>query len=305
MTDTNSLAWFPALSTDASWQCLPPRLAGEAGQLPVWARVLAQTLPRTTAAMLEMDHLQRGANFWSATFRARVRVQVARLHHCRYSEETALADAQRTAAATDDQPDAETQQFIAQLTTQASQLTDRQVESLAQRLGVAPLVELVLLVAYANFQDRLLHLLGLGTAPGSAGPPPEVRFDWSAAPPAAPAPRTAPAAAPEVIPLRLDDPDWQALPWDELRQKLAEQQYRAPRIPLPEPEVVAARLPPGLYPPGQSTAILWNAATFGYEPRLPTAWLFTLRRFAEDSQFFGELRQTLFWVITRSLQCFY
>src|SRR5437879_7913374 len=50
---------LPILTDDEAWKKLPDLERGMQQPLPGWARALAETMPRTAAAMLELDYLQR------------------------------------------------------------------------------------------------------------------------------------------------------------------------------------------------------------------------------------------------------
>src|SRR5438128_11759780 len=50
-----SAAHVPLLDNREAWKRLPPPEKGANQPLPAWARALADALPRTTAAMLELD----------------------------------------------------------------------------------------------------------------------------------------------------------------------------------------------------------------------------------------------------------
>jgi hypothetical protein len=50
---------FPLLSDEESWQKLPPTQKGGGQALPSWVRALAGPMPRTTAALLRLDLVQR------------------------------------------------------------------------------------------------------------------------------------------------------------------------------------------------------------------------------------------------------
>ena len=52
-------ARVPLPSDSEAWQFLPKVEQGAGQPLPVWARALARSLPRTTAAMLDLDRLHR------------------------------------------------------------------------------------------------------------------------------------------------------------------------------------------------------------------------------------------------------
>jgi len=51
--------------------------------------------------------------------------------------------------------------------------------------------------------------------------------------------------------------------------------------------------------------IRWSLLTYGYQPRLTAAWLNGLRAFREESDLEAVFHESMFWVVTRSLQCFY
>ena len=66
-------ARFPVLSNTEAWARLP-RVEPA---LPAWARALAESLPVTTARMIELDNLHRSGNPLGAALAARVRREVA------------------------------------------------------------------------------------------------------------------------------------------------------------------------------------------------------------------------------------
>ena len=51
--------WPAAQDLKESWQSLPPADEGNGTPLPTWARMLARSLPHTTAALLELEYLYR------------------------------------------------------------------------------------------------------------------------------------------------------------------------------------------------------------------------------------------------------
>ncbi len=67
----------PVLNDAETWKRLPAPEKGGDQPLPVWARALAETLPRTTARMLELDYVQRTASPLDPKLRAKMQ-QVAR-----------------------------------------------------------------------------------------------------------------------------------------------------------------------------------------------------------------------------------
>ena len=51
--------------------------------------------------------------------------------------------------------------------------------------------------------------------------------------------------------------------------------------------------------------IRWSLVCMGYQPELTLAWLHAMRTFGEESKQDRVFEETLFWVVTRSLNCFY
>src|SRR4051812_43633062 len=89
---------FPAAAPDKAWAQLPR----ENPPLPAWARVLVQTHPRTTGAMLEIDRLHRAENPLGAVLAARLRWVAADALGSEYGRATALADLRRAGASADE-----------------------------------------------------------------------------------------------------------------------------------------------------------------------------------------------------------
>src|SRR6185295_12844157 len=71
---------------------LPDVQEGGGGKLPVWARALANSLPRTTAAMLELDWLHRANSPLDPKLRGLMRWTVADANRCAYTKAYAAAD---------------------------------------------------------------------------------------------------------------------------------------------------------------------------------------------------------------------
>src|SRR5262249_42874490 len=74
----------PLLDDEAAWERLPEVEQASSRHLPHWARALADTLPRTTAAMLELDYLYRTSDAVDPRLRARMRWVAARANRCDY-----------------------------------------------------------------------------------------------------------------------------------------------------------------------------------------------------------------------------
>ena len=62
---------------------------------------------------------------------------------------------------------------------------------------------------------------------------------------------------------------------------------------------------PANYPKDRELTIRWSLVCLGYQPELASAWSQCTRQFAEESKQDRVFEESLFWVVTRSLQCFY
>ena len=102
----------------------------------------------------------------------------------------------------------------------------------------------------------------------------------------------------------LNDPEWTSLDAAELQKAIAEQRSRPSRIPVPAWEEARKVLPENGRdrPP---LRIKWSLTCIGYQPELAMAWGACMRAFAEDAKQDRVFEESLFWVITRTLQCFY
>ena len=88
-------SWVPVLDSAGAWKRLPVPVKGGGQPLPAWARTLAGPLPRTTAAMLELDYLHRERSPLDTGLRAKLRWVAARAIGCAYGEAVAAADLRR------------------------------------------------------------------------------------------------------------------------------------------------------------------------------------------------------------------
>jgi hypothetical protein len=201
-------------------------------------------------------------------------------------------------------------------------VTDSQMELLVKLHGEEQVAAMVLLAAYANFQDRLLLALGVSVEPDGPLPPVKVRFRKPPPPAkstdikkdgggekAKQAPKrklSPPSANPPSVPERVDDPEWTALSADTLRELVKQQiTRRQTRIRIPDPQTVVAKLPADAPQREKQVQIIWNLVTFGYQPELTAAWSRTGRAFREDSDLDRVHGSSMFWVVTRSCLCFY
>ena len=112
------------------------------------------------------------------------------------------------------------------MTVDAGSVTDLEVAHLLKAYGEKKLVAMVLLLAAANFQDRVL--LSLGVAPEEDGPLPAIEVQFSKS---APAPSVPKRSSPEIlhgpdVPTKVDDPEWLELGYDVLQKGLETQRAK-------------------------------------------------------------------------------
>jgi hypothetical protein len=193
-------------------------------------------------------------------------------------------------------------EFARKMTSAAYAVTEDEVADLIKTHGEKNVVAMVQLLAYANFQDRLLHSLGVASA-RNAMPPLEVKFAPAKDPVPAPG-RTMPADPPFDSGERFTDPDWLALDFSELQKLMQSQRERQPRIRVPAWEDVAKLIPPKKAPP-RPLRIKWSLVCIGYQPQLAFGWSACTRSFGQEAKQDRFFEECLFWVVTRSLQCFY
>jgi alkylhydroperoxidase family enzyme len=294
-----------------------PRLEQGGDQpLPAWARMLASPLPNTTGAMLRLDYLHREKSPLDPVLRGKVRWTAAHLNRCAYSEAYAAADLRRSgirdeairelAGELSKLPEAERTAlvFARKMTLDAATVTDDEVARLRQLHGDEKTVALVLLLAYANFQDRLLLALGVDVEPDGPYPARDLRVAKDSR---ASAPERPPVQARAGFGLSLPfaDAEWTALEFGELQRALDAQRARPTRIPVPTWEEARKSLPPEAYANRPPLRIGWSLVCLGYQPELAGAWSACTRAFAEDSKQDRVFEELLFWVVTRSLRCFY
>jgi alkylhydroperoxidase family enzyme len=322
-----------AVPSDAeAWRHLPPAEEGAGQPLPAWVRALSVTLPRTAAAMIDLDYAQRAESSLPARLRASLRCVAADANRCDYGRAYARADYVRAGGRAEDidrlrehidslpEPERLALRFVRQLTEAAYSVTDAQVARLVGLYGERQVVAMVLVAAYANFQDRLL--LGLGVAVEPSGPLPPVRVKFRK-PSEAVAPGTGKKDTPAArgphrweaayrpkdrppVPLTVDDPEWTAMPFDALQQRVRQQIQRPQaRVRIPDWETVRKTWPAGWPLPPRPMRIKWSLLCYGYQPRLTAAWLGGLRAFQGEAHLDDLYEQSAFWVVTRSLQCFY
>ena len=86
---------FAQWNDDDCWRKLPQVEKGGGQPLPSWARALAGSMPRTTAALLRLDYVHRTSSPIDPKLRARMRWVAAHANRCAYAEAYAVFDAGR------------------------------------------------------------------------------------------------------------------------------------------------------------------------------------------------------------------
>jgi alkylhydroperoxidase family enzyme len=308
------------LTNEEAWNRLPESEEGSATTLPDWARILVHSLPRTTAAMLELDWHHRANSPLDPSLRGMMRWTVAHAIRCDYSKAVAVADLQRAGLEQNQiealehedatQPLAERAavHFARKLTLAADTVTDEEVAKLIDWYGEKQLVAMVLLIAHANFQDRLFLSLGLGIEPNGPLPPAQVSFvrnqSKSIEVPARKhvAESLEDNRADETT--KIDDSEWLSQDFATLQSKLKDQRERPGRIRVPTWDDVREWLPERARR-NDPVRIKWSLVCVGYQPELALGWSACLRTFAEDAKQDRVFEESLFWVITRTIHCFY
>jgi alkylhydroperoxidase family enzyme len=305
------------LSDEEAWKRLPAVESGGGQPLPSWARALAGSLPRTTAAMLNLDRIHRTRSPLGPMLRGKMRWVAARANHCGYSMAQAEADLKRAGLAeaglrslrgdhdAPAEPERAALEFAHRMTVDAAEVTDEEVAALIARHGEAKVVAMVLLLAYANFQDRLLLALDVPIEAGGPLPPLEVRFNPKAEPPSVPTRKRPEGRPAPEEPERINDPFWLSMDPGDLQGRLTEQRSRPGRIRIPSWEEVLRVMPPDIPKPEKPVRIRWSLVTMGYQPEMAAAWSACTRAFGQEAKQDRVFEESLFWIVTRTIHCFY
>jgi len=300
---------LPALSQAEAWARLPSKNE-KPPALPHWARMLAGPMPKTTAKMLELDRVHREKNPLGAVLGAKIRWVAADALSSPAGLATANLDLARAgvvlengrfARPTNEPADeAAALDFARKLTRAAYTITDDEFAEVLRNFGPEKTVAIVHSAAYANFHNRIL--LGLGAATDTPPlPPVDVAFDAEGA-------AAAQTRSPweDLKKVQDDGPavrvEWTRGGFDDLTRSLDAQKARKLRIPLPDVAKVE-----GLTPRERDQAgkILWNTVSTGYQPHLTRAWFACLGAFYEESKVDRVFTNSMFWVVTRTNDCFY
>lgn len=303
---------LPVLDNAKAWQRLPGAPATPQ-PLPAWARALAGPLPLTTARMLELDTLHRTGDRLDARLRVIARWAAADANGCGYAKAVAAVDFTRAggdgaaleALVRDPSRlpalDRAAVAFARKMMTEAHAVTDAEMKHLVDLAGEERVVALVALLAHASFQDRILLALNIEEEARKDPPPLAVRFDQSKAKPGPSPPTAAPTSAPTPAATNDGAPGPE---WLRLQNGLEKQRSRTGRIRAPSREEVTRRIGAN-HPAAWQTGIVWSRVCYGYQPELTDAWFDTAAAFRQESDLSRGFQNSVFWVVTESLQCFY
>ena len=302
---------LPVLTNHDAWRRLPGA-PNAAEPLPTWARMLAGPMPVTTARMLELDALHRTGDRLDGRLRAIARWAAADANGCEYAKAMASADFVRAGGREKDLSalvkaperlslaDRAVVPFARRMMLEAHAVTDAEVKQLIDILGEERVVALVALLAHASFQDRVILALNARAEDGGAPPPVTVAF-------ARPKPKEGgprPAATPPVTASGGEPGLGASVRWLVLQDKQSQQKSRAGRIRVPSREELLERVGANPGAAWQSD-ILWSRVCYGYQPELTDAWFDCSNAFRQESDLDRVFQNSIFWVVTDSLQCFY
>jgi hypothetical protein len=185
-------------------------------------------------------------------------------------------------------------EFARKMMTAAYAVTDAEVRQLLALLGEEQLVALVLLLAHASYQDRIF--LALDAHEEVEVPPPlTTRF-------ARPQP-VAPAHA-DTVRNKLPGESVVTPQWQQQRAELEKQKARPGRIRIPAKEEMLARMGEG-NPLAWQAGLAWSRVCYTFQPELTDAWFGCTGAFRQETDLGMLLQNSVFWVITETLQCFY
>jgi hypothetical protein len=298
---TNSERTFLPVSDAEAWEHVPRATP----PLPSWARTTIASLPASTLLQLDLDALQRAENPLGKELSGRLRWTVADANRCAYAKESAEVDPRRRArrrgvAAARRRRSARGAGAPAVGFARSPPLSARDADDDGKLAAFGPTTwSRSSTVAYA-------------TRTGSSSARPDLRARRRDAPPArmragsdaalAVLERTAPTAVSAPQRRSAAPPDWSARTSDELQEALERQKTRTPRVPEPG----AARLARFPKPKrGEIEKRAWGRFSRGYQPVLAGAWLDATHTFAREAKLDEVLENSIFWVVTRTSDCFY
>ncbi len=313
---------MPELSEQAAWEALLGALKVEGAKLPQWARKLAAVLPKSTAALLELDYAQRAGNPIHPALRGAMRWVIAQANQSQYGRQIAEADCLSAGldavqlrglkdGSYDGWSPAEQAAiaFAVRMTVASHSVTDDEFANLTVEFGDRQAASMVLLSAYGNMQDRLLICLQC-----------ERERDPQAIRP------LAVTFSPEVFVIRqihpqTINPDLGSVShacenlsglarrsgetYESLQQRIQMQRKKPTRLRVPDWDEVMPGLPDG--PLRRHSDIVWYRIALGYAPELAIPFERFMQTLGAESapdydRIFGI---NLFWVTTDAMNCPY
>ena len=307
---------LPMLSSDEAWGKLPGAPA-ESQPLPGWARMLAGPMPKTTAAMLELDAHHRTGDRLPAVLRGKLRWVAADANKCDYSKTVAVADLRRagqtdadlaglTAGKSINDAERAALDFARKMMVDANTVTDEDVKKLIGHYGDKQVVGIVTLIAHAAFQDRMLLALHLPADEKSTAPVTAkfTRMRTPVGPPPKPPPGFKPILPDENKAVAVVDTEWKNKTYSDLQSGLGGQKERVSRIRIPDWTEVGPKLPAESWG-HRLPRVYWNRVAYAYQPEATDLWFDCVDQFRQENKMDRVLQQYVFWIVTRSIDCFY
>ncbi len=325
-------SWPPAVSNEIAWKLLPETQGERSERLPSWARMMVTELPRTTAAFLELDRAQRTLGAVSPDLRAAIRFVAAKENQCRYSMATSRHDGRAANVEPSKWSSLEdgsyagwttkerlALEFARLMTVNSDSISDDAFENLVRQFGAESVACMVLHLAYANFQDRFLLCLNAPLDDEGSLPPFRASFLPSGlvsktTPPPKPSETNSQATALSLKDLAAVQPQGDTnnksntltwLPFEQLQARLKLQRNRKTRLPIPDWNQIATKLPVGLM--DKPSDIVWYRIAFGYASELAIPFEIYMRTAGSEvsrnwDRVFGN---SLFWMVTDAMKCPY
>lgn len=315
----NPMGWSVPLSNEQAWNVIPSPKSGAGKELPEWVRIMANDLPKSAAAMLELDFVQRKMGAVDPKLRAAMRYVAAKAIGCSYSMAAATLDANEVGVRAELWKDLENGSlthwssndqaalnFALKMTLDSDSFSDEEFQRLVENFGDRAVGCMVLHLAYANFMDRWLICLGVAKQT-SAMPAVDVSFTpesltTTTTPPSTQAHPMMPTSASNEIE-KYDNPTW--LPYPMLQERLVQQRKRSTRLPIPAWSDFADKLPKGLME--KPSEIVWYKIAFGYAHELAVPFEIYLRTAGSEirSNWDRPFGNCLFWMVTDAMKCPY
>jgi len=261
--------------------------------------------------MLELDYLQREKNPLGKELSSLIRWTVADALKSPFGKKTAEEDLRQMKPVSEwagklgesEKLPANTRlvaDFARKLTLAGYTVTDEEFAEVLRIHGPEKTTAIVHSVAYANFHNRVILGMGAGGEPKPAIP---LKF------PADQITKIESLARPPWDDLKSTQatglsikPDWDRAGATEIDSRLEQQKARTLRIPLPDSSRFAA------FPPKErenAQRVLWTTVSAGYQPDLTRSWFGARAMFLEEAKVDRVFTNSMFWVVTRTNNCFY